>query len=80
MDIGMIIVLILAVLSFITSAIGSATAFVTYARRDDASLIGFGFANFFHGPTRTSHPHVFFASIGGAALGILLVLSGALFR
>lgn len=80
MNIGMIIVLSLAVLSFITSAIGSVIALVIYARRDDASLIGFGFTNFYYGPMRKSHPRVFLASLGGAALGILLVLSGALFR
>ena len=80
MNVAMIIVLSLAVLSFITSGIGSTAAFVIYSRRDDAKLFGFGFANFFYGPMRQSHPHVYFASLGGAALGIVLVLSAALFR
>lgn len=74
------ILLVVAVASFVVSVIGSMAALVTYMRRDDASMFGFGFANFFWGEMRKTHRNVFFASIGGALFGVLFIVVAGVLR
>jgi mannose/fructose/N-acetylgalactosamine-specific phosphotransferase system component IIC len=55
----------LAGFSALVSAVGSAAALANYVTKEGASLLGFGFANYFWGDMRTEHPRTFWASIGG---------------
>lgn len=64
----------------LVSLIGTTTALVLYFRRDDAKAFGFGFAEYYYGEMRRSHPRVFQASFGGAALGMALCLLAGVFR
>ncbi len=67
---------------FMLISIGcSITAQVSYFRRPGAQWVGFGFARFYYGELRRERPRIFFGSIGGIGIALVLfVLSGALAR
>lgn len=59
----------------------SIAAQIMYLRRPGAQWVGFGFARFYYGELRREKPLVFFGSIGGIGVAILLfVASGFLAR
>ena len=67
----------LAALSLLVSAIGSLGALLAYSKRDGASLFGFGFANYFYGQMRNERPRLFWMSIGGALGAFACLALGA---
>jgi len=70
----------LATVLFFVSTVGTVAALVVYMRRGDASAFGFGFAGFYYGEMRRSHPRIFQASLGGAVGGILLIVAAGVLR
>lgn len=70
----------IAAISFLASAIGSLGALLAYPRKEGASLLGFGFANYFYGPMREEKPRVFWMSIGSASVGVACFVLAAVLR
>lgn len=64
----------------LVSLVGTIAALVVYFRRKDARAFGFGFAEFYYGEMRRSHPRIFLASFVGTMLGIALILLAGIIR
>lgn len=74
------VLLVLAVVCFVVSVVGSLGALSTYLKRENASLFGFGFAEFYWGEMRRTHAGLFRASALGALLGIAFVIGASVMR
>ncbi len=80
MNIVPLVLVSLSGVSIVVSVVGSVVALGRYLRHDDASLLGFGYADYYYGEMRKRHPKTFLASFGGGILAIALLILAALLR
>ena len=75
-----LVLLGLSCASVVASAIASAVALIKYSKKPGASLVGFGFAEYYWGDMRREHKGVFRVSLGGMAACVLFIVAASFFR
>ncbi len=75
-----LVLLGLSAVSALTSAVASGVALLKYSKKPNASMFGFGFAEYYWGAMRREHKWVFLASLGGITGCLLFVVAASFFR